>query len=115
MVRVKRGNVARKRRKKVFKRAKGFRGSLGKLFRSAKPAVTRAMVHATRHRKERKREMRSLWIARINAAARLTGMPYNKLIAALKKANSGLNRKSLAEMAFSNPAAFAKLVESVKS
>jgi len=114
MVRVKRGFVARKRRKKVFKRAKGFRITVRTQFRRAKQAVYKAMRHATRHRKTKKREMRRLWIARINAAARLLGLKYNQLIAGLKKANINLDRKILADLAVNDFAAFTKIAESSK-
>ncbi len=115
MVRVKRGYVARRRRKKLLHRAKGFRGALGKLFRPAKQAVKKAMRHATVHRRTRKREMRALWITRIGAAARKGELSYNKLINGLKKANVGLDRKNLAELAVSDSEAFAKLVDIAKS
>jgi len=115
MVRVKRGFVARRRRKKVLRRAKGFRGSLRKLFRPAKQAVMKAMEYATVHRRNRKRDMRSLWITRIGAAARQRGLSYNKLIFGLKKAKVDLNRKTLAELAVSDPDAFTKLAELAKS
>ena len=111
MVRVKRGNVARKRRKKVFKRAKGFRGSLRKVFRPAKQAVTKALKHSTRARKERKRSTRALWITRINIASREHGLTYGKLIHGLKKANVSVDRKILSDLAVNDKAAFAKLVE----
>ena len=115
MVRTKRGYVARRRRKKILRRAKGFRGALGKLFRPAKQAVMKAMRHATVGRRTRKREIRALWITRIGAAARKGGLSYNKLISGLKKANVGLDRKNLAELAVSDPEAFTKLVDMAKS
>lgn len=114
MVRIKRGNVAAKRRKKLRKRAKGFRGSLRTTFRTSKQAVTKAMTHATRHRKERKREMRSLWIIRINAVLKSMGLSYGKFMHGLKKANININRKMLADLAVRNADAFSKLVEKVK-
>ncbi|OGC14076.1 50S ribosomal protein L20 [candidate division WOR-1 bacterium RIFOXYC2_FULL_37_10] len=115
MVRVKRGNVARKRRKKVLKRAKGFRGSLKRLYRvAAKIAVMKAMRHSTVDRKDRKGNFRSLWIARINAALKGFGISYSKFIGALKKKNILLDRKMLADLAVSDSAAFAKVVEAVK-
>jgi large subunit ribosomal protein L20 len=114
MVRVKRGNVARKKRKKQRKIAKGFRGSLRTQTRRRKQAILKARKHATRHRKQRKQDFRQLWIARINAAAKQSGMPYSRFIAALKKAQININRKSLAELAFNDPAGFSKLVDSVK-
>ena len=115
MVRVKRGYTARRRRKKVLKRTKGFRGSLKKLYRPAKQAYIKALKHATRGRRERKREMRSLWIARINAAARLHGLSYSKFISGLKKAKISLDRRTLSELAISDPSAFAKLAKAIKS
>jgi len=114
MVRVKRGYVARRRRKKLLKRAKGFRGSLGTLFRLAKQAVIRAGKHARRARRVRKRDMRSLWIVRISAAAKEHGTSYSRFMNGLKKAGVGLDRKSLAEIAASDPSAFARLVDLAK-
>jgi large subunit ribosomal protein L20 len=114
MVRVKRGNVAKHKRKKVLKRAKGFRGSLSRLFRSAKQAVIRAKDYATKHRRKRKGDLRSLWIVRINAATRELGTTYAKLINGLKNANIKINRKMLAELAVNDKEAFKKLVDSVK-
>lgn len=115
MVRVKRGFVARRRRKKILKRAKGFRITLRTQFRRAKQAVYKALKHATRHRKTKKREMRRLWIARINAAARAAGLKYNQLMSGLRKANINLDRKILADLAVNDPSAFAKIVEKVKT
>jgi len=115
MPRVKRGFVARRRRKKVLKKARGFRGALGKLFRPAKQAVRKAMRHATVHRRNRKREMRALWITRIGAAARKSGISYNRLMNGLKKARVGLDRKQLAELAANDPKAFSKVVDVAKS
>lgn len=111
MTRVKRGNVARKRRKKILKLAKGFRGSHSKLFRTANQQVMKALRNAYRDRRKRKRDFRRLWITRINAAARLNGMSYSKLTGQLKKANVGLNRKMLAQLAMVDPQAFTKVVE----
>lgn len=111
MTRVKRGNVARKRRKKILKLAKGFRGSHSKLFRTANQRVMKALRNAYRDRKRRKRDFRRLWIARINAAARQQGMSYSQLIGKLKKANIQLNRKMLAQLAVLDPASFDKVVE----
>ena|SRR3989344_3289534 len=111
MVRVKRGFVARRRRKKVLARAKGFRRTVRTQFRRAKQAVYKALRHATRHRKLKKRDMRRLWIARINAAARGLGLKYNVFIAKLKKANINLNRKMLADLAVKDPKAFALIAE----
>lgn len=115
MVRVKRGFVARRRRKKILKRAKGFRITQRTQFRRAKQAVYKALRHATRHRKTKKREMRRLWNARINAAVRALGMKYNQLIAKLKKAKVKLDRKILADIALNHPLDFSKIVESVKN
>ncbi|MFH1709921.1 MAG: 50S ribosomal protein L20 [bacterium] len=115
MVRVKRGFVARKRRKKLLKRAKGFRGSLSKLFRPSKQAVIRAMSYATAHRRKRKGDMRALWIIRINIAARQCGLTYGRFMNGLKKANILIDRKMLAEMAVNDSIAFKKLVESIKA
>jgi len=111
VVRVKRGNIARKRRKKLLKRASGFRGSLHKLFRPSKQAVIRAMGYATRDRRAKKRDFRSLWIIKINARAREYGTTYSKLISGLKKANIGIDRKVLAVLAVSDKETFKKIVE----
>ena len=115
MSRVKRGNVARKRRKKILKLAKGFRGSHSKLFRTANQQVMKALRNAYRDRRKRKRDFRRLWITRINAAARINGLSYSKLTHQLKKAEVGLNRKMLAQLAMVDPNAFAKVVEVAKS
>ena len=111
MARVKRGNVARKRRKKILKLAKGFRGSHSKLFRTANQQVMKALRSAYRDRRRRKRDFRRLWIARINAAARQNGVSYSQLIGHLKKADIQLNRKMLAQMAVLDPDGFAKVVQ----
>jgi len=111
MTRVKRGNVARKRRKKILKLAKGFRGSKSKLFRTANQHVMKALRNAYRDRKKRKRDFRRLWIARINAAARQHGMSYSQLMGNLKKANIEINRKMLAQLAVLDPTAFHKVAE----
>ena len=111
MPRVKRGNVARKRRKKILKLAKGFRGSHSKLFRTANQQVMKALRNAYRDRRKRKRDFRRLWITRINAAARLNGLSYSQLTGKLKKADIGLNRKMLANLAMLDPQAFSKVVE----
>jgi large subunit ribosomal protein L20 len=111
MARVKRGNVARKRRKKVLKLAKGFRGSHSKLFRTANQQVMKALRYAYRDRRNRKRDFRRLWIVRINAAARMHGLSYSKLIGQLKKADIDINRKMLAQMAVLDPEGFTKVVE----
>lgn len=114
MVRVKRGNVARKKRKKVLKRAKGFRGSLRRLYRSAKQAVYHAMRYQTRDRRARKREFRYLWNARIGAAAKKFGLSYSKLINGLKKNNILLNRKMLSDLAIYDEKAFSKIIDFIK-
>jgi large subunit ribosomal protein L20 len=111
MTRVKRGNVARKRRKKILKLAKGFRGSHSRLFRTANQQVMKALRNAYRDRRKRKRDFRRLWITRINAAARQQGLSYSKLMGGLKKANIEINRKMLSQMAILDPAGFAKVVE----
>lgn len=111
MTRVKRGNVARKRRKKILKLAKGYRGSHSKLFRTANQQVMKALRNAYRDRRKRKRDFRRLWITRINAAARSHGINYSQLIAKLKKSNILLNRKMLAQLAVVDPEAFGKVVE----
>jgi large subunit ribosomal protein L20 len=111
MARVKRGNVARKRRNKVLKLAKGFRGSHSKLFRTANQQVMKALRYAYRDRRNRKRDFRRLWITRINAASRMHGLSYSQLIGQLKKANIDINRKMLAQMAVLDPDGFARVVE----
>ncbi len=111
MARVKRGNVARKRRNKILKLAKGFRGSHSKLFRTANQQVMKALRYAYRDRRNRKRDFRRLWITRINAAARIHGVSYSQLMGQLKKANIDLNRKMLAQMALLDADGFAKVVE----
>lgn len=111
MSRVKRGNVARKRRKKILKLAKGFRGSHSKLFRTANQRVMKALRNSYRDRRKRKRDFRRLWIVRVNAAARQHGISYSQLMGNLKKADIQINRKMLAEMAILDPASFGKVVE----
>ncbi|EKD07135.1 MULTISPECIES: 50S ribosomal protein L20 [Limnospira] len=110
MTRVKRGNVARRRRKKILKLAKGFRGSQSKNFRIANQRVMQALRNAYRDRKKRKRDFRRLWITRINAAARVHGISYSQLMGNLKKADIEINRKMLAEMAVLDPDTFEKVV-----
>ncbi|MFB6274838.1 MAG: 50S ribosomal protein L20 [Halothece sp.] len=114
MPRVKRGNVARKRHKKVLKLAKGYRGGHSKLFRTANQQVMKALRYSYRDRRRRKRDFRRLWISRINAAARQNGMSYSQLTGKLRKANIQLNRKMLANLAMLDPDAFAKVVETAK-
>lgn len=111
MARVKRGNVARKRRKKILKLAKGFRGSHSTLFRTANQQVMKALRYAYRDRKKRKRDFRRLWITRINAACRQHGMSYSKFMGNLKKSNIEINRKMLAQMAILDPDGFSKVAE----
>ena len=115
MARVKRGVQARRRHKKILKQAKGYYHARRKVFRVAKQAVTKALQYAYIGRKQRKRQFRSLWIARINAAARINGMSYSTLIAGLKRANIDMNRKLLADLAVRDAAAFARLAEAAKS
>lgn len=114
MARVKRGNVARKRRNKILALAKGFRGSSSKLFRIANQQVMKALRYAYVGRKRKKREFRSLWITRINAAARLEGVKYSNLISSLKESNVAINRKMLAQMAVSDLGSFNKVLSSIK-
>lgn len=114
MPRVKRGNKARKRRKKVLKNAKGYFGSKSKLFRPAKQQVMKSLEYAYRDRKNKKREFRRLWITRINAAARNNGLSYSRLINGLKQANVELDRKIMADLAVNDKEAFARLVELAK-
>jgi large subunit ribosomal protein L20 len=111
MTRVKRGNVARKHRNKILKLAKGFRGAHSKLYRIANQQVMKALRNAYRDRKKKKRDFRRLWIARINAAARIHGMSYSKLIGQMKKADIQLNRKMLAQIAILDPASFEQVVK----
>ncbi len=114
MARVKGAMHTRKRRKKILKLAKGYRGAKSKLFKTANQAVMKSLVYAYRDRKQKKRNFRQLWIARINAAARMNGISYSKFMNGLKKNGIEINRKMLSEIAVSDPAAFAKLVEKVK-
>lgn len=115
MPRAKGGPKTRARRKRVLDLAEGYWGAKSKLFRIATEAVDRALKYAYRDRKARKRDFRRLWIARINAAARLNGMSYSKFIAGLAKSGAAMDRKILADMAVTDPAAFSKLVESAKT
>jgi len=108
-MRVKRGFKARRRRNKVLKLAKGFRGGRSKLFRTAADSVDKALMYAYRDRRARKRDFRRLWVVRINAAARMNDLPYSKLINGLKLANIELDRKVLAELAISDPAGFSQI------
>jgi len=106
--------ASRRRRRAVLKRTKGFRGARGKLYRSANEALLKAGAHAYRDRRARKRDFRRLWITRINAAARLNGLSYSRLMDGLRKANVSINRKMLAELAVSDSASFAELVDIAK-
>lgn len=115
MPRVKSSVVTRKRHKKVLKLAKGYYGKRSRSFRIANEAVMKALNYARIHRRERKREFRKLWIARINAAARQNGMTYNRFINGLKKAGVDINRKMLAELAVSDAKAFSQLVDLARS
>lgn len=113
-MRVKRSVTARARHKKVLAQAKGMQHNRTRSYRLAKQAVTRALEYAYRDRRNRRRDLRALWITRINAAARIEGTTYGKLIAGLKTAKIELDRKVLAELAVSEPAAFTAIVKSVK-
>ena len=115
MARIKRAVNAHKKRRKVFKLAKGYFGAKSKQYRTAKAAVMRSQKYAYIGRRLKKRDFRKLWIARINAAARLNGLSYSRLIEGLKKADVEINRKILADMAVNDAAAFAKLAELAKS
>lgn len=108
-MRIKRGYKARRRRQKVLKLAKGFRGGRSKLFRTAADSVDKALNYAYRDRRQRKRDFRRLWIARINAAVRMNDLSYSKFINGLKKADVALDRKVLAELALSDPNGFAQI------
>jgi len=114
-MRVRRGAARRKSKRRIFKRAKGFRGGRSKLLRTVKETVLRADVFATRDRRTRKRDFRRLWIVRINAAVRMRGLRYSEFINGLKKANIELDRKSLAEMAVYDSVAFDRVVELAKA
>jgi len=110
-MRIKRGFKARRRRKKVLKLAKGFRGGRSKLFRTAADAVDKSLMYAYRDRRQRKRDFRRLWIARINAAARINKLSYSKFMHGLTMANIDLDRKVLADLAITDPTGFAKIAE----
>ena len=115
MARIKGAMMTRKRRKKVLKLAKGYFGGKSKLFKTAKEAVMKSGQYAYVGRRQRKRDFRRLWIARINAAAKLNGMNYSTFMNGLKKAGITMNRKMLAELAVSDAAAFTALVEKAKA
>ena len=110
-MRVKRGFKARRRRQKVLKLAKGYRGGRSKLFRTAADAVDKALMYAYRDRRQRKRDFRQLWIARINAAARMNDLSYSRFMNGLKRAGIMLDRKVLAELAISDPTGFAQIAK----
>ena len=114
-MRVKRGYTSRRRHKKMTKRAEGYRGRAKNCYKVAKTKVQHGLVYAYRDRKVKKRAMRTLWNIRINAAARELGTTYSKLMFGLKKANIGLDRKILAELAMQDPAGFAAVVERAKA
>jgi large subunit ribosomal protein L20 len=113
-MRVKGGPQGHLRHKKVLKYTKGQRGAKNRLFKRANEAMLKSMWYATRDRRVRKRDLRKLWIARINAAARLNGTTYSKLVAGLKKADIELNRKMLSDLAIRDPQAFAAVVAKAK-
>jgi large subunit ribosomal protein L20 len=113
-MRVKGGPQGYRRHKKILKITKGQRGSKHRLFKRANEAMLKSLWYATRDRRVRKRDLRKLWIARINAAARLNGTTYSKLVAALKKANIELNRKMLSDMAIRDPQTFAAVIAKTK-
>ena len=114
-MRVKRGNVCRNRHKKILKYAKGFKGARSRIFKVANCAVMKALKYAYRDRRTRKRNMRRLWIVRINAAVRNYGISYSRFINACKKANIIINRKMLADLAVNEPEAFGIVVEKAKA
>lgn len=115
MPRVKRGVQARARHKKILKKAKGYRGARSRVFRVAKQAVTKAGQYAYRDRRQKKRQFRRLWIARINAAARECGLSYSRLIDGLNKAGVEIDRKVLSDIAIADFAAFSKIAEKAKA
>ena len=115
MPRVKRGVTARRRHKKILKLAKGYYGARSRVFRVAKQAVIKAGQYAYRDRRQKKRQFRALWIARINAASRAKGLTYSRLIAGLKKANIGLDRRVLANLAVHDKPAFTAVVAQAKA
>jgi len=114
MPRVKRGILHAKRRKNLLKKTKGFKGGLKNRIKLAKVAAIKAGVNAYEHRRTKKRTNRSLWLIRLNAAARMHDLSYSKFISLIKKANIGLDRKVLSEIAYKNPEIFAKIVEKIK-
>ncbi len=114
-MRTRKGAARRQSKRRIFQRAKGFRGGRGKLLRTVKETIVRANCYATRDRRVRKREFRALWITRINAATRMQGLRYSEFVAGLKKAQITLDRKTLAEMAVNDAKAFAAVVDLAKT
>ncbi|MBQ4062146.1 MAG: 50S ribosomal protein L20 [Christensenellaceae bacterium] len=114
MARIKRAVTSHKKRRRIFKLAKGYFGAKSKQYKTAKAAVMKSMNYAYIGRKQKKRNFRQLWITRINAAARINGLSYSRMMDGLKKANIEINRKLLADMAVNDPAAFAQLAETAK-
>lgn len=114
MSRVKRGMMALKKRRKVLKAVKGFRGARGRNYKAANEALLHSLLYAFRDRRQRKRDFRSLWITRINAAARQEGLTYSRLVSGLKKEGLSINRKVLADLAINDQTAFARLLEIAK-
>jgi len=115
MARVKRGVTKHQRHKKILKLAKGYRGAKSKLFRPANEQVLKSLAYAYAHRRDKKGNFRKLWIARINAAARINGIPYSRMMNGLKKAGVTVNRKMLADLAIKDAAAFAELANVAKA
>jgi len=114
MPRAKGGFKTRRRRKKILERAKGYYGAKSRLYRIATEAVDKALQYSYRDRRNKKREFRSLWIIRINAAVRALGLTYGQFMSGLKKAENGLDRKTLANIAYNDPEAFSRITETVK-
>ena len=114
MARVKRGMMSLKKRRKVLKAVKGFRGARGTTYKAANEALLHSLIYSFRDRRVRKRDFRALWITRINAAARQEGLSYSRLMSGLKKEGLTINRKVLADLAINDQAAFAKLLEIAK-
>jgi len=115
MARVKAGTMTKKRRKKIIKLAKGYRGAKSKLYKTANQAVMKSLVYAYIGRKQKKRDFRKLWITRISAATKINGMNYSTFMHGLKLANINLNRKMLSEIAIQDPSAFSSLCEKAKA
>ena len=115
MARIKRGMTKHRRHKKILKLAKGYRGAKSKLFRPANEQVLKSLSYSYAHRKDKKGDFRKLWITRINAAARINGISYSRMMNGLKKANVEVNRKMLADLAINNPAAFTELANVAKA